>query len=114
MAETAERTADIAERYKNCPYAHFMAAIGAKFVAVFFLPKEQRWWIEEIARRPKETLGLESAIAEPMPAPSHPQTIELRLDEIGERTACGSSCLECPAFDRCLRCPACTSYRGLR
>lgn len=113
-AGTAEGAARMAERYKNCPYAHFMAAVGAGFVAVFYLPEEQRWWIEEIAKRPKETLGLESAIAERIPAPSHPRTIELRIDRISERTACDSFCPECPAFDRCLRCPACTSYRGTR
>jgi len=103
-ADDADRTAG---RYGSCPYVYLMATRGRQLFATFFLPKEQRWWIEYVEKNPEETFRLEKARVTLVDNVEYPKRLEARRTEKAQTIApCGSNCGECPSFERCLGCPA--------
>lgn len=110
-AETREKAKQIANRYKNCPYISFMGTKENQIFAAFFLPERQRWWIEYVEKKPKETFRLESAKVTIVGHVHHPKQLKMRLPKEPLRISpCGTSCGTCPAY-KCLGCPATLFYK---
>jgi len=111
-ADTSERARQIAERYKNCPYMNLMATKENQLFAALFLPQRQRWWIEYVGEKPRETFGLESAKVTIVDHVQYPDQLKMRLPESPKHISpCGSNCKACPSYEKCGGCPATTSYR---
>jgi len=112
-AETGKKAEQIAESYENCPYIHLMATKGNQLFATFFLPEKQRWWIEYVEKKPRQTFGLEKAKVTFASNVQYPRQLKMRLPEKPQETSpCGSNCRTCPAYNRCLCCPATTFYKN--
>ena len=104
----------IAESYRNCPYVYFMATREKELFAAFFLPEEQRWWIEYVEKKPRETFGLEKAKVTFMDIVNYPNKLRMRLPKRkGKISPCGSDCGSDPLYEkgRCLGCPATVYYK---
>lgn len=111
-AENKEKTREIAESYRNCPYIRIMATKGSQIFATFFLPTKQRWWIEYIEKKPKETFGLEKAEVTFVDDVQYPKQLKMRLPKKPlEISPCGSSCGKCSSYETCLGCPATVFYK---
>lgn len=111
-AGTEEKSTKLAQRYQACPYIYFIAKRSKEVFAIFFLPAKQRWWIEGIAEKPRETLGVERAEVTIMDAIQYPQSLSIRLPEIPQEIApCGSNCHVCQVYEKCTGCPATTFYK---
>lgn len=111
-AETRNKAEQIAESYKNCLYIYLMTTEENRLFATFFLPKRQRWWIEYVEKKPRETFGLEKARVTFPSDVQYPEQLEMRLPEkLQETSPCGSNCGTCPAHDKCLCCPATTFHK---
>jgi len=111
-AETREKAEQIAKRYKNCPYISFMAIRENQLFAAFFLPRRQRWWIEYVEKKPKETFRLERAKVTVVDHVYYPEQLKMRLpNEPLEVSPCGTNCGTCPAYQKCLGCPATLFYK---
>lgn len=107
----------IAKSYKNCPYVDFMATHKKKLFATFFLPARQRWWIEYVEKKPKETFGLEKAQVTFVDVVHHPKTLRMRVPKSkGKISPCGADCGSDPLCEkgRCPGCPATVYYRHER
>jgi len=116
-AEEKAKAEKIANSYRNCPYTDFMATRGKELFATFFLPAEQRWWIEYVEKKPKETFGLEKAKVTFVDTVLHPKTLKMRLPEKkGKTSPCGADCGSDPLYERgrCPGCPATVYYRHAR
>jgi hypothetical protein len=112
-AKTEEKAKQIAESYKNCPYIHLMATKENQLFASFFLPEKQRWWIEYVEKKPKETFGLENAEVTFVEDVQYPTQLKMRLPEEPQKISpCGSDCYTCPAYEKCLGCPATIFYKN--
>jgi len=111
-APTAARATRVAGCYSPCPYCVSFTSVGGTIIAVFALPPEQRWWLEEIEKRPGETLGLNRAevfFARQIGAASPWSRGE--VEPVAELSPCGSGCSQCPAYrERCPGCPATQHY----
>jgi len=111
-AETREKAQQIANHYKNCPYISFMGTKENQIFAAFFLPERQRWWIEYVEKKPRETFRLESAKVTIVDHAHHPEQLKMRLPEDPlSISPCGSNCGTSPACERCLGCPARVFYK---
>jgi len=112
-AETETKVKQIAESYQNCPYINFMATKGTQLFAIFFLPLEQKWWIEYVEKKPKETFGLEKAKVTFADAIQYPRQLKMRLPKkLQKISPCGGNCEVCPTYEKCLGCPATIFYKG--
>ncbi len=111
-ASTATKATRLAGCYRPCPYCVSFSSAGRAVIGVFALPPEQRWWLEEIEKRPGETLGLDRAeafFARQVEATSPWSRGE--VEPSGELSPCGSDCSSCPAYrERCPGCPATRHY----
>lgn len=111
-AETEEKAKQIAKSYHNCPYINFMATKEKQLFATFFLPAKQRWWIEYVEKKPKETFGLEKAKVTIANDVQYPKQLRMRLPKKPKRISpCGANCETCAAYAKCLRCPATVFYK---
>jgi len=111
-AETRKKAEQIAESYQKCPYIHLMATKEKQLFATFFLPEKQRWWIEYVEKKPHETFGLEKAKVIFADFVQYPEKLEMRVPEKPLKISpCGGCCAACPAYEKCLGCPATTFYK---
>jgi len=113
-AEEKSKAEKIATSYKNCPYTDFMATRGKELFATLFLPAGQRWWIEYVEKKPKETFGLDKAKVTFVDVVHHPKTLRMRLPKKkGKISPCGADCGSDPLYEkgRCPGCPATAYYR---
>lgn len=114
-AKSTHRARQIAESYQNCPYVYLMTTKGDQLFATFFLPEEQKWWIEYVEKKPRETFGLEKASVTFADALYWPAKLSMRLPKrLKELSPCGANCLSCAAYRRCLRCPATVHCQKLK
>ena len=105
----------IAKSYKNCPYIDFMATTRTELFATFFLPEAQKWWIEYVEKKPKETFGLEKATVTFMDVIHYPKRLKMRLPKKrGKISPCGADCSSDPIYKKCLGCPATVYYKPKR
>jgi len=112
-AENEKRVEQIAESYKDCPYINLMATEDNRLFAIFFLPERQRWWIEYVEKRPKETFGLKKARVTIADVVQYPKKLKMRLPKKPQKISpCGANCETCPAYEKCLGCPATIYYRS--
>jgi len=114
-AKTVEEANKIAERYQYCPYVAFMATTENRVHITYFLPEEQRWWVEEIEKEPRH-LGLEKVKLVFPQKTYFPKEMNIHLPQ--EKTAthpCSPEsqidCSKCPGYSRCLGCPATIHYK---
>ena len=106
-ADTEEKAEGIAKTYGSCPYVSLMATKENKLFATFFLPEKQRWWIEYAGRKPRKTFGLEKADVTIVDEVQYPKEVKQKLPKIPQKTSpCGANCGNCPAYEKCLGCPA--------
>ena len=106
-ADTEERAGDLAEKYRNCPYVHFIATKENQLYVIYFLPTRQRWWIETIEKKPKDTIGLEKAKVSFFDSVHYPEKLKMRYpEEALEISPCKSRCEKCSAYGKCTGCPA--------
>jgi hypothetical protein len=111
-AESKHKARQIAKSYQNCPYVYLMTTRGEQLFATFFLPKKQKWWIDYVEKKPKETFGLEKAAVTFADALYWPTKPSMRLPKrLRKLSPCGGNCLSCPAYTRCLHCPATVHYQ---
>ncbi len=111
-ADNDQKAKQIAESYHNCPYIRVMATKEKQMLAVFFLPKKQRWWIEYVEKKPRETFGLKEAKVIVVDEIQYPKQLKMQLPKKPlEISPCGSSCKSCPAYEKCLCCPATILYK---
>jgi len=111
-AETEKKAKRIARTYQNCPYINFMATKENQLFATFFLPERQRWWIEYVGKKPKETLELEKAEITIVDVVKYPKQLKIRLPKkLQKFSPCGSNCGICPTYEKCLGCPATIFYK---
>lgn len=111
-AETEEKAKQIARSYENCPYIKLIATKENQLFATFFLPKRQRWWIEYVEKKPRETFGLKKAEVTIVDAVQYPRKLKMGLPEKPQQISpCGSNCAICPAYEKCLGCPATIFYK---
>ena len=112
QAETFEGAKYLAEKYQNCPYIHFLPTKESQLFATYFLPVKQRWWIETIERKPKETIGLEKAKVTFLNDVYYPEKLKMKLsEESRDISPCGSNCASCPYYEECSGCPATTFFK---
>ncbi len=110
-AEDEQGAARVASRFGGCPYVGFMANGGKRLFAAYFIPPGQRWWIEAIGEKP-DLLGLVGAEVFFVDEVQYPKGFEMRLPETPKRLSpCGADCSGCPAYERCLGCPATIFYK---
>jgi hypothetical protein len=113
-ARTEEKAKQIAQSYRNCPYIDLMATRENQLFATFFLPEKQKWWIEHVAEKPKETFGLENVTVKLIEEVQYPTHLSMHLPEEQQRISpCGSDCCTCPAYEKCLGCPATIFYKNV-
>ena len=111
-AETSESARHLAEKYQNCPYINFSATRENQLYALYFLPVKQRWWIETIERKPKETIALEKVRVTFVSSVFYPEKLKMRLPEKPmDISPCGSNCKNCPYYGKCSSCPATIFFR---
>lgn len=111
-AETEKKVRHIARSYENCPYIKLMATKENILFATFFLPEKQRWWIEYIEKKPRKTFGLKEAKVTIVDVVQYPKQLKMRLPKKPQKISpCGSNCAICPAYEKCLGCPATVFYK---
>lgn len=111
-AETQKKAEHIARSYENCPYINLIATKENQLFATFFLPERQRWWIEYVERKPRETFGLEKAKVTIVDGVQYPKQLKMRLRRKSRKISpCGTNCRTCPAYEKCLGCPATIFYK---
>ena len=111
-AETESKAKHIARSYQNCPYINLMATKENQLFAAFFLPEKQRWWIEYVEKKPRETFGLEKAKVTIVDDTQYPTKLKMqRPKKPQEISPCGANCGTCPANEKCLCCPATIFYK---
>ncbi len=111
-AETEKEVEQIARSYQDCPYVSFMATKGRKLFATFFLPRRQRWWITYVEQKPGETFGLKKAKVTIVDHVQYPRQLRMRLPRKPQKSSpCGANCGTCPAYEKCVCCPATTFYK---
>jgi hypothetical protein len=111
-ADSEEKAEKVAKSYRNCPYVSLMATKGTQLFATFFLPERQRWWIEYVEKKPRETFGLEKATVTFADSIYHPKPTKMRLPKKKtEISPCESDCRKCAAYERCSGCPATIFYK---
>lgn len=113
-AEGKARAGKIAKSYRNCPYIDFIGTREKELFATFFLPEEQRWWIEYVEKNPRETFGLEKAKVTFIDLVHYPNTLRMRLPKKkGKISPCGADCGSDPVYSqgKCLGCPATVFYK---
>jgi len=112
-ANSVQAANKIAESYQNCPYVAFMATTAKQVFIIYFLPEKQRWWVEYIEKKPRNTLGLEKAKLTFPNEMFFPKKMKLRLPKNeAEISPCNSDCVKCPGYSKCLGCPATIHYKG--
>lgn len=111
-ADTENEAKRIAGCYENCPYVTFMATKERQLFATFFLPRRQRWWIEYVEKNPRTTFGLDKAKVTIVDDVQYPKQLKMRLPKKPQQSSpCGANCGTCPAYEKCLCCPATTFYK---
>jgi len=111
-AETEEKAKQIAKSYQNCPYINLMVTKQNQLFATFFLPEKQRWWIEYVEKKPTETFGLKKAEVTIVDDVQYPEQLRMRLPKEPQKISpCGADCGICPAYEKCLCCPATIFYK---
>lgn len=107
-APTPARAQRIAEIFQPCPYCVSYSSAGCTVLGVFVIPPDHRWWLEWVAERPEETLGLKCAevfFTQRIAASSPWSRGEVKPHL--ERAPCGADCRECPRYRQgCEGCPA--------
>jgi len=113
QASAPEVAEQVAQQYQVCPYVHFIAASGLTLVGVWYLPENQRWWLELVAENPQLTLGLAQAAVfrSDTAFPAAAEYASKTRTGDAEVCPCGSDCRECDWFEVCSHCPATTHYR---
>lgn len=111
-AESKEKAEKIAKSYRNCPYIDLMVTKENHLFASFILPEQQRWWIEFVEKKPRQTFGLEKATVTFVDNVYYPKKLKMRLPKKPTRISpCGANCETDPAYRRCLGCPATMFYK---
>jgi len=111
-AKTEKKAKQVAESYLNCPYINLMATKENQLFATFFLPEKQRWWIEYIEKKPRKTFGLEKAKVTIVDDVQYPRQLKMQLPSKPQKISpCGANCRACPAYEKCLCCPATIFYK---
>ena len=110
--ENEDKTNQIADNYKDCPYVNFMATKGREIYSIYFLPEKQKWWIEFIEKNPQKTLGLNKAQLFFIENLQYPKRMKLHLPKnLLEISPCGANCENCPSSEKCTCCPATAYYK---
>ena len=113
QTSSRERTKEIADAFRNCPYTYFMATKKNRLFAVMLLTSARaQIWTENQKKNPRAIFGLEEAKVTIVDNVQHPKELKLRLPrEPKEKTPCGLNCANCPAYKECNGCPATIFYR---
>ena len=112
-ASSNEKAKEIADNFKDCPYVAFIATHSNEVFAIYFIPEKQRWWLEYVEEKPKQTLGVDRAQLFIVDKVESPEKFNLKLPKEKLRIApCGADCQKCPSFSKCLCCPATIYYKG--
>lgn len=110
--ETKAKTNQVAQSYENCPYVNFMATKGKELICIYYLPKQQKWWIETIEKNPQKTLGLNKAQLYFIENLKYPKRMNLRLPKkLLDISPCGANCGICTSSEKCTCCPATVYYK---
>ncbi|MFX0104411.1 MAG: hypothetical protein ACFE75_02835 [Candidatus Hodarchaeota archaeon] len=89
-----------------------MKIVDNQSYAMFFLPRNQKWWIEYIEKNPSETFGFKKAKVIFLENVYYPEKLKLRIPEkLTNISPCGASCKECPSMTECSCCPATILYK---
>jgi hypothetical protein len=103
----------IATTFRDCPYCAQLAALDKLVNFVFFIPEEQRWWLEFVEKAPKDTFSLERARVFFVEGLTPPRSLKEKLPEPRLAEApCGARCDRCPSYKDCLGCPATIYFKG--
>jgi hypothetical protein len=115
VGEADEETAlRLVETGSKCPYCACFTQSEGTIVALYAIPKEQRWWLKWVEKKPTATLGLrEAEIFFPRAiAASSPWSRE-EVEAVSDRAPCGAMCLECTMYQGlCPGCPATRYFLG--
>jgi len=111
-----KRTKEIAHAFRKCPYTYFMATENNNLFAVMLLTSARAHiWTENQKKNPRAIFGLEKAKVTLVDNVQHPEKLRLRLPkEPKEKTPCGLNCSNCPAYKKCIGCPATIYYKNSR
>ena len=105
-APSADFAARLADRYRECPEVHFIAAFGTMLVGVWYLEETKRWWLELVAEHPQISLGLLRAAVYRTEHPGYPdRPLRPTVSSQGPLAPCGSDCSACDHAPEC-SCPA--------
>jgi len=115
-ASSHKRATTIAETYTQCPYCVSYVSSGCTIIGVFSLPQDHKWWLEWVAEKPEETLGLQRAevfFTERIKAIS-PWSAG-NVIPILEIAPCGANCMKCFHYQKdCEGCPSTQYYDYVR
>jgi len=90
-----------------------MTTVDDQLYAIFFLPRRQKWWIEDIEKHPSDTFGFKNAKVTFLENVSYPKKLKLRIPEkLTNISPCGANCKECPYMTKCSCCPATIFYKN--
>ncbi len=114
-AKAEEKAKQIAKSYQNCPYVNLIATKENQLFATFFLPEKQRFWIEYVEEKPKETFQLEKAKITFVDHVYYPKHLKLQIPKKPKKISpCESNCGICQSYNKCSGCPATTFYKPLQ
>ncbi|MHA2060223.1 MAG: hypothetical protein ACW976_05550 [Candidatus Ranarchaeia archaeon] len=112
VANTPDKAKKIASTYRKCPQVHYIAAQGSQVYMVFYIPIQQRWWMDYVNEEPGLAFGLESASVTVLHETNYLTKYTPRIPTKKTEVApCGSICRNCPQIDKCLGCPATIFYK---
>ncbi len=112
-ASSNGKAKEITNEFKDCPYVAFIAPHLNRVFAIYFVPEKQRWWLEYVEEKPKQTLGVDKTQLFIVDEVKYPEKFNLKLPKEKVRIApCGADCQKCPLFSKCLCCPATIYYKG--
>lgn len=107
-AATPEKAEQIVNTYKKCPYCSGFFNTGKNIVALFAIPKENKWWLNWVAEQPNETIGLKhAAVFFTCKVKANCSWLKGDLIPTQQKSPCGAQCWECPKYlNDCKGCPS--------
>lgn len=107
-AVTPEKAASIVSTYNKCPYCCGFFNTGKNVVAVFAIPKENKWWLNWVAEQPAETIGLKNAaVFFTSKVKATCSWLRGELIPTQQKSPCGAQCWECTKYlQECKGCPS--------
>jgi hypothetical protein len=111
---TPAEAAEIAARYRRCPYCASFQSTGNSAMGIFTLPPERRWWLDRIGDNPETTMGFNYAEALFTKAikGSSPWSRGDAKPNLSP-APCGKDCRKCACYGKqCDGCPATLDYMG--